>query len=95
MKKWQTIALLIMMLLVFFSCGLKFYRELEPDFAAIAYLESKGYRSVRITGNLPEGHGCDAQDAYRFTFDAIPVDGKKRVDGWVCGEGEAAWYQAK
>ena len=95
MKKWQILLLLVGMLWVLFSCGLKFYRELEPDFAAITYLESKGYRSVRITGNLPEGRGCDSDDAYRFSFDAIPAEGKKRVNGWVCGDGEEAWYQEK
>ena len=95
MKKWQILLLLAVMLLILISCGLKFYRELEPDFAAIAYLESKGYRSVRITGNLPEERGCDLEDAYRFTFDAIPVDGKKRLNGWVCGGGNKAWYQEK
>lgn len=94
MKKWQTLLLLIVMLLVLFSCGLKFYQELEPDFAAIAYLESQGYTSVRITGNLPEGRGCNPQDTYRLTFDAIPTGEKKRVDGWVCGD-ETEWYQEK
>lgn len=95
MKRWQMIALLIVILLIFFSCGMKFYRTLEPNFSAIAYLESKGYRSVRITGNLPEGRGCSPEDAYRYTFDAIPVEGKKRVDGRVCGRGDEIWYQEK
>ncbi|MAT96668.1 MAG: hypothetical protein CL608_05950 [Anaerolineaceae bacterium] len=75
MKRWQTTVLLVFLLLILFSCGMKFYRELEPDFDAIEYLESKGYRAVRITGNLPDGVGCDPEDAYRFTFDAIPVGG--------------------
>ena len=95
MKKWQILLLLAGMLWVLRSCGLKFYRELEPDFAAIAYLESKGYKSVRITGNLPEGRGCDLEDAYRFTFDAIPIDGKKRVNSRVCGGKDDGWYQEK
>lgn len=95
MKKWQILLLLAVMLLILISCGLKFYRELEPDFAAIAYLESKGYRSVRIMGNLPDGVGCNPDDAYRFTFDAIHIDGKKRVNGWVCGDSGTVWYQAK
>lgn len=95
MKKWQILLLLAGMLWVLLSCGLKFYRELEPDFAAIAYLENKGYRSVRITGNIPEGRGCDAEDAHRFTFDAIPPSGKKRVGGWVCGGEDNGWYQEK
>jgi len=94
MKRWQIIILLAVALLFFFSCGSKFYRELEPNFSAIAYLEAQGYRSVRITGNLPEGIGCGPEDAHRYTFDAIPAEGKKRVDGWVCG-GEAEWYQEK
>lgn len=93
MKKWQILLLLVGMLWVLLSCGLKFYRELKPDFAAIAYLENKGYSSVRITGNLPKGRDCDPEDAYRLTFDAIPVEGKKRVNGWVCGDGEETWYQ--
>ena len=59
---------------------MKFYRELEPDFSAIAYPEGKGYTSVGITGNLPEGRGCDPKNAYRFTFDAIPTGKKKRVN---------------
>ncbi|MBT7072926.1 MAG: hypothetical protein HN855_08090 [Anaerolineae bacterium] len=95
MKKWQILVLLVGMLWVLLSCGVKFYRELEPDFAAIAYLETKGYRSVRITGNLPEGRGCNPQDAYRFSFDAIPSSGKKRVNDWVCGGGGGEWYQEK
>ena len=74
---------------------MKFYRELEPNFAAIAYLEGKGYRSVRITGNLPEGIGCTSEDTFRYTFDAFPTGEKKRVDGWVCGDGKAEWYQVK
>ena len=74
---------------------MKFYRELEPDFDAIEYLESKGYRAVRITGNLPNGVGCDPEDAYRFTFDAIPLSARKRVNGWVCGGGDETWYQEK
>lgn len=95
MKKWQTIALFVFLLLLLFSCGMKFYRALEPDFDAIEYLESKGYRSVRITGYIPDGRGCDSEDAYRFTFDAIPMDGKKRVGGQVCGDEDNGWYQGK
>jgi len=94
MKRWQIIILSPVIFLLFFSLGMKFYRALEPSFSAIAYLETQGYKSVRITGNLPKGIGCDPEDAYRYTFDAIPAEGKKRVDGWVCG-GEAEWYQEK
>jgi hypothetical protein len=68
---------------------------LEPDFNAIDYLESRGYSSVRITGQLAEGHGCKPDDIYRFSFDAIPVEGKRRVDGKVCGGGTATWYEEK
>ncbi len=95
MKRWQIIVLLVVVLLTLLSCGLKFYRTLEPNFSAIAYLESRGYRSVRITGNLPEGRGCDPEDAYRYSFDAIPVEAEKRIDGWVCGGGDETWYQEK
>jgi hypothetical protein len=95
MKKWHIFLLVVGMLLILFSCGLKFYRDLEPNFSAIAYLESKGYSSVRITGNLPDGRGCNPEDAYRYTFDAIPPNGKKRVNGWVCGGGDETWYQEK
>ena len=71
------------------------WQELEPDFKAIHYLESKGYASVRILRQLAEGRGCSPKDKYRFAFDAIPSEGKPRVDGKVCGDGEDFWYEEK
>ena|GEM_PF-1973660 len=79
--------------LVLFFCSFTFWKELEPDFSAIAYLEGKGYSSVRITGQLAKGHGCKPDDTYRFSFDAIPAKGKRRVEAKVCGGGTAIWYE--
>ena len=93
MSNGQKAILIAFIFLVLFFCGFTFWKELEPDFSAIAYLEGRGYRSVRITGQLAEGHGCKPDDAYRFSFDAIPSDGKKRVGGKVCGGGTDTWYE--
>ena len=81
--------------LILLFCTFTFWQELEPDFSAIDYLEGRGYTSVRILGQLAEGHGCKPDDAYRFTFDAIPVEGKSRVEAKVCGGGAAIWYEEK
>ena len=93
MSNLQKVILIASVFLVLFFCSFTFWKELESDFSAIAYLEGKGYRSVRITGRLAEGHGCKPDDTYRFSFDAIPVEGKRRVEGRVCGGGTATWYE--
>ena len=95
MSNGQKTFLIVFIFLAMFFCSFTFWKELEADFSAIAYLEGKGYRSVRITGQLAEGHGCEPDDAYRFSFDAIPVDSKRRVDGKICGGGTAIWYEEK
>jgi hypothetical protein len=82
-------------LLILIFCGFTFWQELKPDFSAINYLEGKGYSSVRILGQLAEGHGCKPDDAYRFVFDAIPLEGIGRVEGKVCGGSEDFWYEEK
>ena len=87
--------LMVFVFLILLFCSFTFWRELEPDFSAIDYLEGKAYASVRITGQLAEGHGCKPDDTYRFSFDAIPVKGKRRVDGKVCGGSTAIWYEEK
>jgi hypothetical protein len=87
--------LIAFVFLILLFCSFTFWQELEPDFSAIDYLEGKGYSSVRILGQLAEGHGCKPSDTYRFSFDAIPPDGKKRVGGKVCGGGADIWYEEK
>ncbi len=82
-------------LLILIFCGFTFWQELKPDFSAINYLEGKGYSSVRILGQLAEEHGCKPDDAYRFVFDAIPLEGIGRVEGKVCGCSEDFWYEEK
>jgi len=81
--------------LVLFFCSFTFWKELEPDFSAIDYLESRGYSSVRILRQLAKGHGCKPDDTYRFSFDAIPLEGTGRMEGKVCGGGTAIWYEEK
>ena len=81
--------------LILFFCSFTFWKELEPDFSAIDYLESRGYSSVRILHQLSKGHGCKPEDTYRFVFDAIPLEGTGRVEGKVCGGGTAIWYEEK
>ena len=94
MSKGKVILAACFLLVLLFICS-TFWHELEPDFSAIDYLEGKGYSSVRILGQLAEGHGCKPDDTYRFTFDAIPFDGNRRVEGRVCGGGTAIWYEEK
>ena len=84
---------LFLLLLVFLCLAL--WQELEPGFKAIYYLEGRGYASVRILYRPAEGHGCNPKDKYRFAFDAIPPEGKSRVVGKVCGDGEDFWYEEK
>jgi hypothetical protein len=86
-----TACFLLVLLLFCFT----FWHELEPDFSALDYLEGKGYSSVRILGQIAEGHGCKPDDTYRFRFDAIPIEGKGRVGGKICGGGEFIWYEEK
>lgn len=93
MSKGQKTILITFTFLILFFCSFTFWKELEPDFSAIAYLEGKGYRSVRITGQLAKGHGCKPEDTYRFSFDAVSRDGEGRVEGRVCGGGTAIWYE--
>ena len=93
MSKSSKTILIAFAFLVLLFCSLGFWHELKPSFSAIAYLEGKGYRSVRITGQLAKGHGCKPEDTYRFSFDAIPIEGIGRVEGKVCGGGTAIWYE--
>ena len=95
MSNGQKAILIAFIFLILFFCSFTFWKELEADFSAIDYLEGKGYTSVRITGRLAEGHGCEPDDSYRFSFDAIPVEGKRRVEGKVCGGGAVLWYEEK
>jgi hypothetical protein len=95
MSNGQKAILIAFVFLLLFFCGFTFWKELEPDFRAMAYLEGKGYVSVRVLGRIAEGKGCKPDDAYRFTFDAIPVEGKRRVEAKVCGGGTAIWYEEK
>ncbi len=50
---------------------------------------------MRILYQVAEGHGCKPDDTYRFVFDAIPLEGKGRVESKVCGGGEDFWYEEK
>ena len=95
MSSGRKAILIAFVFLVLFFCSYTFWKELEPDFSAIAYLEGKGYSSVRILGQIAKGHGCKPDDTYRFSFDAIPFDGIGRVEGKVCGGGTAIWYEEK
>ena len=95
MSNGQKALLIIFVFLILFFCSFTFWKELEPDFSAIDYLEGKGYSSVRILGQIAEGHGCETDDTYRFAFDAILLEGKRRVGGKVCGGGLAIWYEEK
>ena len=89
------VILLSLFLATLLFSGYSFWNALKPSLSAIAYLEGKGYTSARIVGNLPEGRGCKVDDAYRYSFDAIPPSGKKRVEGIVCGGDDAPWYEEK
>jgi hypothetical protein len=95
MSNGKKAILIAFVFLVLLFCSLTFWQELEPDFSAIDYLEGKGYSSVRILRQLAEGHGCKPDDRYRFAFDAIPLEGKRRMEGKVCGGGAAIWYEEK
>ena len=83
--------LMAFVLLILIFCGFTFWRELEPDFSAIDFLEGKGYSSVRILYRVADEYGCKPDDAYRFVFDAIPLEGIGRVEGKVCGGSEDFW----
>jgi len=93
-KSKVVLGIVFLLLILVFLC-LALGQDLVPDFKAIRYLEGKGYTSVRILYILAEGHGCSPKDRYRFAFDAIPPDGKPRVEGKVCGDGEEFWYEEK
>jgi hypothetical protein len=95
MSNGQKAILIAFVFLILLFCSFTFWQELEPDFKAIDYLEGKGYSSVRILYQVAEGHGCKPEDTYRFVFDAISLEGKGRVEGKVCGGGEAFWYEEK
>jgi len=95
MSKSKKAILFAFILLILFLCVFNFWQALKPSFSAIDYLEGKGYSSVRILYQVADGHGCKADDTYRFIFDAIPLEGKGRVEGKVCGDGTAIWYEEK
>ena len=95
MSKEKKAILMAFVFLILLFCSFAFWQALAPDFSAIGYLEGKGYRSVRILRQLTKGHGCNPDDSYRFAFDAIPVEEKRRVEGKVCGGGTSIWYEEK
>ncbi len=91
----KTVVIVSIVLLALALLFLCFWRALEPSLSAIRYLDGKGYSSVRILQTLPEDHGCSPDDAYRLMFDAIPLEGEKRVEGKVCQDSAGLWYEEK
>lgn len=87
---WIFLALLLLTLIGVYRIAV---RELEDDFEAIRYLESIDYTHVRILHIPAEGHGCQADDIYRFAFDAILPEKEKRDGGLVCKDANGIWYE--
>ncbi len=91
-KTVVTVSIVLLALALLFLC-FTFWQALEPSLSAVHYLETQGYSSVRILQNIPENRGCSPDDAYRFMFDAIPLEGEKRVEGKVCQDSAGFWYE--
>ena len=92
MRKKTVVIVALLALALLFLC-FTFWQALEPSLSAVRYLEGEGYSSVRILQNIPEDRGCNPDNAYRFMFDAIPLEGEKRVEGKVCQDSAGFWYE--